>query len=182
MGTSNEQKMGFYYQQQPQGFYYNQPQQGFYYNQQPKGFYYNQQPGFYYEQQQPQGFYYEEEQPQGFYYDQEDKKRRKKKGRKQQEDNAAVNFAAAWKESEVAKAVMEAAKKAATAKVSAVMIANNHKPGATENRILAQISAERIAYEAAEIFMNSTAPDDKISTKQIQNKLFAICKKAIDES
>merc|ERR1711902_373954 len=146
--------------------YYNQPQQGFYYNQQPQGFYYN---------QQPQGFYYEQE---GFYYDQEDKKRRKKKGRKQQEDNAAVNFAAAWKESEVAKAVM----KAATAKVSAVMIANNHKPGATENRILAQISAERIAYEAAEIFMNSTAPDDKISTKQIQNKLFAICKKAIDES
>merc|ERR1712227_1141970 len=61
----------------------------------------------------------------------------KKKSRKQQEDNAAVNFAAAWKESEVAKAVMEAAKKAATAKVSAVMIANNHKPGATENRILA---------------------------------------------
>merc|ERR1719378_1535245 len=166
----NQPKMGFYYQQQPQGFYYNQPQQGFYYNQQPKGFYYN---------QQPQGFYYEQE---GFYYDQEDKKRRKKKGRKQQEDNAAVNFAAAWKESEVAKAVMEAAKKAATAKVSAVMIANNHKPGATENRILAQISAERIAYEAAEIFMNSTAPDDKISTKQIQNKLFAICKKAIDES
>ena len=53
----------------------------------------------------------------GFYYDQEDKRRRKKKGRKQQEDNAAVNFAAAWKESEVAKAVMEAAKKAATAKV-----------------------------------------------------------------
>merc|ERR1719219_132842 len=157
--------MGFYYQQQPQGFYYNQPQQGFYYNQQPKGFYYNQQPGFYYEQQQPQGFYYEQK---GFYYD--------------QEDNAAVNFAAAWKESEVAKAVMEAAKKAATAKVSAVMIANNHKPGATENRILAQISAERIAYEAAEIFMNSTAPDDKISTKQIQNKLFAIAVKAIDES
>merc|ERR1719219_331448 len=166
--------MGFYYQQQPQGFYYNQPQQGFYYNQQPKGFYYNQQPGFYYEKQQPQGFYYNQK-PQGFYYEQEG-------FYYDQEDNAAVNFAAAWKESEVAKAVMEAAKKAATAKVSAVMIANNHKPGATENRILAQISAERIAYEAAEIFMNSTAPDDKISTKQIQNKLFAICKKAIDES
>merc|ERR1711973_437330 len=173
MGISNEQKMGFYYQQQPQGFYYNQPP-GFYYEQQ-------QPQGFYYEEEQPQGFYYNQ-QPQGFYYEQEDKKRRKKRGRKQQEDNAAVNFAAAWKESEVAKAVMEAAKKAATAKVSAVMIANNHKPGATENRILAQISAERIAYEAAEIFMNSTAPDDKISTKQIQNKLFAICKKAIDES
>merc|ERR1711868_168075 len=34
-------------------------------------------------------------------------------------------------------------KRDSTAKVSAVMIANNHKPGATENRILAQISAER---------------------------------------
>merc|ERR1712157_586782 len=140
------------------------------------GFYYNQQPGFYYENNKPQGFYYD-----GFYYDQEDPRKRRQKRKQQQEDNA-VNFSAAWKESDAAKQVMEAAKKAATAKVSAVMIANNHKPGATENRILAQISAERIAYESAEIFMNSTAPDDKISTKQIQNKLFAICKKAIDES
>ena len=31
-----------------------------------------------------------------------------------------MNFAAAWKESEVAKAVMEAAKKAATAKVKKI--------------------------------------------------------------
>merc|ERR1711902_230222 len=178
-------KMGFYYNQ-PEGFYYNQPKEGFYYNKQPEGFYYNQQPGFYYENIKPQGFYYEEQKPQGFYYDgfyydQEDPRKRRQKRKQQQEDNA-VNFSAAWKESDAAKQVMEAAKKAATAKVSAVMIANNHKPGATENRILAQISAERIAYEAAEIFMNSTAPDDKISTKQIQNKLFVICKKAIDES
>merc|ERR1712176_785331 len=106
--------------------------------------------GFYYNQEEQKGFYYD-----GFYYDQEDN---------------AVNFAAAWKESDVAKQVMEAAKKAATAKVSAVMIANNHKPGPTENRILAQISAERIAYESAEIFMNSTAPDAKISAKEIKNK------------
>merc|ERR1712018_977374 len=112
------------------------------------GFYYNQQPGFYYNQQP------------GFYYDQKD---------------GEQNFAAAWKKSELGTKVMNAAKKLASSKVAAVMIANNHKPGATENRILAQISAERIAYEAAEIFMNSTAPDDKISTKQIQNKLFAIC-------
>merc|ERR1712003_280297 len=107
------------------------------------------------------------QQQQGFYYYQQDGKK---------------GFAAAWKKNDTAKKVMEAAKKLATARVSAVMIANNHKPGATENRVLSQISAERIAYEAAEIFMNSTAPDDKISTKQIQNKLFAICKKAIDES
>merc|ERR1719454_1586266 len=149
--------MGFYYNQ-PEGFYYNQPNEGFYYNKQPEGFYYN--------QQENKGFYYD-----GFYYDQEDPRKRKQKRKQQQEDNA-VNFAAAWKESDVAKQVMEAAKKAATAKVSAVMIANNHKPGPTENRILAQISAERIAYESAEIFMNSTAPDAKISAKEIKNKLF----------
>merc|ERR1739844_37373 len=124
-----KKKMGFYYDQQ--GFYYNQQQQpGFYYNQQ-------QQPGFYYNQQQP-GFYYNQEP--GFYYDGQDAA---KKG----------NFAAAWKKNDLGKKVMNAAKKAASAKVASVMIANNHKPGATENRILSQISAERIAYEAAEIFM-----------------------------
>ena len=60
------------------------------------------------------------------------------------------------------------------------MIANKHKPGATENRILAQISAERLAYESAEIFMNTTAPDAHITADQIKNKLFEICVKAID--
>merc|ERR1712158_205376 len=153
--------MGNLHQKIKMGFYYNQPE----------GFYYNQQPGFYYENNKPQGFYYEEQKPQGFYYDQEDPRKRKQKRKQQQEDNA-VNFAAAWKESDVAKQVMEAAKKVATAKVSAVMIANNHKPGPTENRILAQVSAERIAYESAEIFMNSTAPDAQISAKEIKNKLF----------
>merc|ERR1711890_201699 len=126
-----------FYYEEKPGFYYNQ-QQGFYYNQQP-GFYYNQQPGFYYNQE-------------GFYYDQQD-------GEK--------NFAAAWKKSELGTKVMNAAKKLASAKTAAVMIANNHKPGATENRILAQISAERIAYEAAEIFMNSTPGNDKLSTAEI---------------
>merc|ERR1712130_966284 len=134
---------------------------GFYYNQQP-GFYYQQQPGFYY-QQQP-GFYYEQQQ-QGFYYDQQDGKK---------------GFAAAWKKNDTVKKVMEAAKKLATARVSAVMIANNHKPGATENRVLSQISAERIAYEAAEIFMNSQAPDDGMTADAIKKQLFAIAVKAID--
>ena len=136
---------------------------GFYYNQQP-GFYYNQQPGFYYNQQQQQpGFYYQQ-QP-GFYYDQQD-------GEK--------NFAAAWKKSELGTKVMNAAKKLASSKTAAVMIANNHKPGATENRILAQISAERLAYEAAEIFMNSTPGNDKLTTAEIRKQLFAIAVKGID--
>ena len=60
------------------------------------------------------------------------------------------------------------------------MISNQHLPGPTENRILAQISAERIAYEAADIWMNSTKGNDKLSTKEIQKQMFAICKKAID--
>merc|ERR1712025_1528722 len=101
--------------------------------------------GFYYQK----GFYYD--QRQGFYYDQQDN-----------------NFAAAWKTNENAKKVSEAAKKIASAKVAGVMIANNHKPGPTENRILSQISAERLAYEAAEIYMNSTPPDDKISADGIR--------------
>merc|ERR1712018_428513 len=117
------------------------------------GFYYNQQPGFYYNQQP------------GFYYDQK---------------YGEQNFAAAWKKSELGTKVMNAAKKLASSKVAAVMIANNHKPGATENRILAQISAERIAYEAAEIFMNATDPDENLTAAQIREKLFAIAKKAID--
>merc|ERR1712051_713627 len=128
------------------------------------GFYYDQQ-GFYYNQQQP-GFYYNQEQP-GFYYDGQDAA---KKG----------NFAAAWKKNDLGKKVMNAAKKAASAKVASVMIANNHKPGATENRILSQISAERIAYEAAEIFMNATPADGKLTTDDIRKQLFAIAVKAID--
>ena len=140
---------------------------GFYYQQQP-GFYYNQQqqqPGFYYGQQQQQpGFYYNQQQ-QGFYYDQQD---------------GDENFSAAWKTNEVAEKVMTAAKKIASAKVAAVLIANQHAPGATENRILAQISAERLAYEAAEIYMNATAPNEKLTIKEIRSALFAIAVKAID--
>merc|ERR1739848_134646 len=115
--------------------------------------------GFYYEQ--PQGFYYNQEQ--GFYYDQEDKPK---------------NHAGGWKKG-AANKVREAAIKAASAKVAAVMIANQHLPGPTENRILAQISAERLAYEAAEIWMNNTAGNGKLSTEQIRKQMFAICVAAI---
>merc|ERR1712072_271157 len=114
------------------------------------GFYYNQPKGFYYNQQQ------------GFYYDQQD-----------------GNFAQGWKKGD-ADNLRKAAVKQASAKVAAIMISNQHLPGPTENRILAQISAERIAYEAAEIWMNSTKGNDKLSTKEIQKQMFAICKKAID--
>merc|ERR1711909_68711 len=102
-------------------------------------------------------------QQQGFYYDQQD----------------AKNFAAGWKKGAADK-VRQAAVKAAAAKVAAVMIANQHLPGATENRILAQISAERIAYEAAEIWMNNTAGSDKLTSADIKKQMFAICVKAID--
>jgi hypothetical protein len=60
------------------------------------------------------------------------------------------------------------------------MIANNHRPGPTENRILSQIAAERLAYEAGEIYMNSTAPNDDISADDIRKALFELAKKAID--
>merc|ERR1712025_928935 len=153
------------------GFYHGQ-QQGFYYQQQPKGFYYNQQPeGFYY-QQQPQGFYYNQQQ--GFYYDQADPKKAPAK------KAAPKNFSKAWKENKNAVAVSEKAKKHAQAKVAAIMIANNHRPGPTENRVLSQIAAERLAYEAGEIFMNSQSPDDNMSADDIRKELFKLATKAID--
>merc|ERR1712080_524335 len=126
---------------------------GFYYNQQQPGFYYNQQPGFYYNQQQ-----------QGFYYDNSDSK----------------SYAEDWKTNKNAAAVSETAKKTAKAKVAGIMIANNHRPGPTENRVLSQIAAERLAYEAAEIFMNTTSPNDKTSVESIKKAIFKIAIKAID--
>ena len=151
--------MDFYYNQQP-GFYYNQQQQ---------------QPGFYYGQQQQQpGFYYNQQQ-QGFYYDQQD-------GDENYSDVSSVgpDRSVAWKTNAIAVNVSNAAKKIASAKVAAVLIANQHAPGATEKRILAQISAERLAYEAAEIYMNATAPNEKLTIREIRSALFAIAVKAID--
>merc|ERR1712176_1237986 len=126
-------KMGFYYQQQPQ--------QGFYYNQQP------QKQGFYYNQQPKQGFYYN--QPEGFYYDQRDpaKKVVKKAAPK-------VNNSAAWKGDEYASKLMDAVIDRTSKVLTGHFVANKHQPGEIENRVVAQISAERMCYEAAEIWMN----------------------------
>ena len=48
-------------------------------------------------------------------------------------------YAGAWKKDANATAVSERAKKIATAKVAGIMIANNHRPGASENRVLTQV-------------------------------------------
>merc|ERR1711973_375690 len=121
--------------------------------------------GFYYNQQ-PQGFYYNQQPQKGFYYDQQDA---------DEENNAG-----AWKKDANATAASERAKKIATAKVAGIMIANNHRPGASENRVLTQIAAERLAYEAGEVFMNTVAPNDDLTAEQIQEQLFKLAVKAID--
>ena len=71
------------------------------------------------------GFYYQQQPQKGFYYDQQDA---------DEENNAG-----AWKKDANATAVSERAKKIATAKVAGIMIANNHRPGASENRVLTQV-------------------------------------------
>merc|ERR1712110_258991 len=123
------------------------------------GFYYNQ-PGFYYNQQP------------GFYYDGQDNKKTLKKAEK--------SFAADWKTNKAAEAVVEKAKKQAKAQVAGVMIANNHRPGPTENRILSQIAAERLAYEACEIYMNTNSPNDDTSVEDIRKACYKLAIKAID--
>merc|ERR1712228_830927 len=100
--------------------------------------------------------------------------------RRPQKKAAPKNFSKAWKENKNAVAVSEKAKKHAQAKVAAIMIANNHRPGPTENRVLSQIAAERLAYEAGEIFMNSQSPDDNMSADDIRKELFKLATKAID--
>merc|ERR1712078_206 len=170
-------KMGLYYQQQPQqGFYYNQqPQkQGFYYNQQPKqGFYYNQPEGFYYNQQE--GFYYDQ-QDKAFYYDQRDpaKKVAKKAAPK-------VNNSAAWKGDEYASKLMDAVIDRTSKVLTGHFVANKHQPGEIENRVVAQISAERMCYEAAEIWMNENQPNPNISAEDIHKQLFDFVKAAIQK-
>merc|ERR1712136_552713 len=110
--------------------------------------------------------YYQQQPQKGFYYDQLDA---------DEENNAG-----AWKKDANATAVSERAKKIATAKVAGIMIANNHRPGASENRVLTQIAAERLAYEAGEVFMNTVAPNDDLTAEQIQEQLFKLAVKAID--
>merc|ERR1712212_665369 len=171
-------KMGFYYNQQPQqGFYYNQqPQKGFYYNQQPKqGFYYNnenQKEGFYYNQ--PEGFYYN--QPEGFYYDNQDSKKTKVANKAK-----AVNHSAAWKGDEYASKVMDAVIDRASKVLTGHFVANEHQPGPIENRVVAQISAERMCYEAAEIWMNENQPNPALSPEDIHKQLFEFVKASIQK-
>merc|ERR1712157_79252 len=159
-------KMGFYYNQQPQ--------QGFYYNQQPQkeGFYYNQPEGFYYNQ--PEGFYYN--QPEGFYYDNQDSKKTKKANK-----TKAVNHSAAWKGDEYASKVMDAVIDRASKVLTGHFVANKHQPGPIENRVVAQISAERMCYEAAEIWMNENQPNPALSSEDIHKQLFEFVKASIQK-
>merc|ERR1712200_50278 len=114
------------------------------------------------------GFYYNQPQ-QGFYYNQKDEC-----------EDGGENHAEAWKKDANATAVSDRAKKIATAKVAGIMIANNHRPGASENRVLTQIAAERLAFEAGEVFMNTVAPNDDLTAEQIQEQLFKLAVQAID--
>jgi hypothetical protein len=52
------------------------------------------------------------------------------------------------------------------------LLANRSPPSKTESRIQAQIAAERLAYEACEIFMNETAPNDAMTAAEIQNVIY----------
>ena len=74
------------------------------------------------------GFYYQQQPQKGFYYDQKDEC-----------EDGGENHAEAWKKDANATAVSDRAKKIATAKVAGIMIANNHRPGASENRVLTQV-------------------------------------------
>lgn len=75
--------------------------------------------------------------------------------------------------------VMGAAKKFATEKVAEILIANSAPPGATEARIQSQISAERLAYEATEIFMNETAPHANMTADEIRTAILTTVTDAV---
>ena len=47
-----------------------------------------------------------------------------------------------------------------------------------QNRILGNIAGERLAYEACEIYMNETAPNE-LSADEIRAEIFEVVKKAI---
>ncbi|CAG5103474.1 Oidioi.mRNA.OKI2018_I69.chr1.g787.t1.cds [Oikopleura dioica] len=143
------------------GFYYDQAD-GFYYD----GFYYDgfaRDNGFYYQNQQKQQV---SQYQQGFYYNQEEKKWQDR------QDSGDAGFAAEWQENENSKKALDAATKEATKIAETFAIKNKHAPNKTQGRILAQLAAERLAYEASEIFMNETAPDGDITSEDIRQKLF----------
>ena len=99
----------------------------------------------------------------GFYYDRFD---------------GETSFAAAWQENDDAKRALDAAEKEATKKVSIFAVKNKHSPNQVQNRILGNIAGERLAYEACEIYMNETAPND-LSADEIRAEIFEVVKKAI---
>jgi len=47
---------------------------------------------------------------------------------------------------------------------------------------LGQVSAERMVYEAVEIFMNQTKPDKKLTSDQVRKQIFEFVIKAMDEN
>ncbi|CBY06765.1 unnamed protein product [Oikopleura dioica] len=143
------------------GFYYDQAD-GFYYD----GFYYD---GF----ARDNGFYYQAQQnrqvkkyQQGFYYDQEEKKWQDR------QDAPDAGHAAAWQDKEINKKALDAATKEATKTAETFAIKNKHAPNKTQGRILAQLAAERLAYEASEIWMNENAADADKTAEEIRQELF----------
>ena len=102
------------------------------------------------------------------------------------QDSGDAGFAAEWQDNENSKKALDAATKVsgdvllfrhffgqeATKIAETFAIKNKHAPNKTQGRILAQLAAERLAYEASEIFMNETAPDADITSEEIRQKLF----------
>ncbi|CBY06785.1 unnamed protein product [Oikopleura dioica] len=112
---------------------------------------------------------------QGFYYDQQ---RKSKQGFYYDRFDGETAFAAAWQENEDAKRALDAAEKEATKKVSIFAVKNKQSPNQVQNRILGNIAGERLAYEACEIYMNETAPNE-LSADEIRAEIFEVVKKAI---
>merc|ERR1712210_175583 len=142
--------MGFYYDNN-QGFYYAVPAEGAEAPAAPAFA-----PRFGGFSPYRQGFYYDQQRKskQGFYYDRFD---------------GETSFATAWQENEDAKRALDAAEKE---------VKNKQSPNQVQNRILGHIAGERLAYEACEIYMNETAPND-LSADEIRAEIFEVVKKAI---
>merc|ERR1719215_116842 len=138
------------------------------------GFYYDQADGFYYDGfARDNGFYYQGQQnrqvakyQQGFYYDQEEKKWTDR------QDAPDAGHAAKWQDSDINKKALDAATKEATKTAETYAIKNKHAPNKTQGRILAQLAAERLAYEASEIWMNENAPNADLTAEEIRQQLF----------
>merc|ERR1712037_623207 len=89
-----------------------------------------------------------------------------------EEMEGPTGHAAEWQDKEVNKKALDAATKEATKTAETFAIKNKHAPNKTQGRILAQLAAERLAYEASEIWMNENAPDADITAEEIRQQLF----------